>query len=60
MILNSMFLLLFISAVVGEWGKPPAIMSGIAIANLVINSIYIMLRTKSDFDYPSEDDNKTE
>jgi hypothetical protein len=50
MILNSMFLLLFISAVVGEWGKPPAIISGIAILNIIINSIFILVRTKSDFD----------
>jgi hypothetical protein len=50
MILNSMFLLLFISAVVGEWGKGPAIMSGIAIVNIVINSVFILLRTKGDFE----------
>ena len=48
-ILNSMFLLLFISAVIGEWGKPPAIISGIAIANILINSIYILLKVKNDF-----------
>ena len=49
MILNSMFLLLFISAVIGEWGKPPAIISGIAILNIVINSVFILIRTKGDF-----------
>lgn len=48
-ILNSMFLLLFISAVIGEWGKPPAIISGIAIVNLLINSIYILIKVKNDF-----------
>jgi len=50
MILNSMFLLLFISTVIGEWGKAPAIIAGIGIVNLVINSIYILLRTKGDFE----------
>lgn len=48
-ILNSMFLLLFISAVIGEWGKPPAIISGIAIVNVLINSIYILIKVKNDF-----------
>lgn len=48
-ILNSMFLLLFISAVIGEWGKPSAIISGIAIVNVVINSIYILIKVKNDF-----------
>jgi len=51
MILNSMFLLLFISAVIGEWGEPPAIISGIAILSIVINSIFILVRTKNDFEY---------
>lgn len=50
MILNAMFLLLFISALIGEWGKPPAIISGIAIVNIVINSIFILMKTKSDFE----------
>lgn len=48
-ILNSMFLLLFISAVIGEWGKPSAIISGIAIVNVLINSIYILIKVKNDF-----------
>ena len=48
-ILNSMFLLLFISAVIGEWGKPSAIISGIAILNLLINSVYIMAKVKNDW-----------
>ena len=30
MILNSMFLLLFISVLIGEWGKGAAIVAGIA------------------------------
>jgi hypothetical protein len=49
MLLNSMFLLLFISAVIGEWGNPPAIIAGIAILNIVINSVFILIRTKGDF-----------
>ncbi len=50
MILNAMFFLLFISAVIGEWGKPPAMIAGIAILSLIINSVFILIRTKSDFD----------
>lgn len=49
LILNSMFLLMFISVIVGEWGEAPAIISGIAIVNLVLNSIFILFRTKKDF-----------
>ena len=47
--LNSMFLLLFISVMVGEWGHPPAIIAGIGILNLVINSLYIMIKIPNDF-----------
>jgi predicted membrane protein len=50
MILNAMFLLLFISTVIGEWGKAPAIIAGIAIVSVVINSVFILIRTKSDFE----------
>lgn len=49
MILNSMFLLLFISVVIGEWGKAPAMVAGIGIVNLLMNSIYIMIKIKNDF-----------
>jgi urea transporter len=49
LILNSMFLLLFISTVIGEWGKGPAIIAGIAIANLLMNSIFIFIKVKNDF-----------
>jgi hypothetical protein len=49
LILNSMFLLLFISTMVGEWGNAPAIIAGIAIVNLVLNSIYILIRIPNDF-----------
>ena len=49
MILNSMFLLLFISAVIGEWGEPPALIAGIGIVSILINSIFILLKVKSDF-----------
>ena len=49
LILNAMFLLLFISTVVGEWGEAPAIVAGIAIANVVINSVFILIRTPNDF-----------
>lgn len=54
MILNSMFLLLFISAVVGEWGEPPAIIAGIGLVNVIINSVFIIVRTKGDFERHSE------
>lgn len=47
MILNAMFLLMFISTVVGEWGKAPAIVAGIAIANIAINSLYILIKTET-------------
>jgi hypothetical protein len=49
LILNSMFLLLFISAVIAEWGKGPGIIAGIAIVNIVINSVFILLKTVNDF-----------
>jgi hypothetical protein len=49
LILNSMFLLLFISTMVGEWGNAPAIIAGIAIVNLVLNSVYILIKIPNDF-----------
>ena len=49
MILNSMFLLLLISVLIAEWGKAPAIVAGIAIFNIVINSVFILIKTKNDF-----------
>jgi hypothetical protein len=49
MILNAMFLLLFISTVIGEWGEAPAIIAGIGIVSIAINSIFILIRAKSDF-----------
>ena len=49
LILNSMFLLMYISVMIGEWGEAPAIISGIAIVNMLINSIFILVRTKNDF-----------
>jgi len=50
MILNSMFLLLLISVLIAEWGKAPAIVAGIAIFNIVINSVFILIKTKNDFE----------
>lgn len=50
MVLNAMFLLLFISTVIGEWGKAPAIIAGIGIVSIAINSIFIIIRTKGDFE----------
>ena len=50
LILNSMFLLLFISTIIGEWGEAPAIIAGIGIVNLVINSVFILIRAKGDFE----------
>ena len=49
LILNAMFLLMFISVIVGEWGKAQAIVAGIAIVNLVLNSVFILFRTIKDF-----------
>ena len=49
LILNSMFLLLLISVLIAEWGKAPAIVAGIAIFNIVINSVFILIKTKNDF-----------
>ena len=49
-ILNAMFLLLFISAVIGEWGTAPAIIAGIGVVSIVINSIFILIKTKGDFE----------
>jgi len=49
LILNSMFLLLFISTIVGSWGEAPAIISGIAVVNLVLNSLYILVKIPNDF-----------
>ena len=47
--LNSMFLLMFISAVVSEWGNAISVISGIAIFNLIINSVFIMFKSKGEF-----------
>jgi hypothetical protein len=49
LILNSMFLLLFISTIIGEWGEAPALIAGIAIVNMVINSVYILIKAPNDF-----------
>ena len=49
LILNSMFLLMFISIIIGEWGNAPATVAGIAIVNIVINSVFILFRTIKDF-----------
>jgi len=47
--LNSMFLLLFISVLIAEWGNAPGLLSGIAIVNLLINSVFIFIKTKGSF-----------
>lgn len=47
--LNSMFLLMFISVLIAEWGNAAGIVSGIAIVSLVINSAFIMIKTKGEF-----------
>ena len=49
LILNAMFLLLFISTVVGEWGDAPAIIAGVAIVNVVINMVFILIKVENDF-----------
>ena len=55
MILNSMFLLLFVSVIIGEWGSGPAVVAGIAIVNLLVNSVYIQIRIKNEFGQESAD-----
>jgi len=47
--LNSMFLLLFISVFIAEWGNAPGLLAGLAIVNLLINSVFIMIKTKGEF-----------
>lgn len=49
-----MFLLLFVSVIIGEWGKAPAIVGWIAVVNLLLNSIYIFIKIPNDF-VPDED-----
>ncbi len=49
MFLNSMFLLMFISALSAEWGNAPGLIAGLAIVNLLINSIFILIKTKGEF-----------
>ncbi len=46
LLLNSMFLLLFISIIIGEWGNSKAIVGGISSFMLLLNSIYILIRAK--------------
>ncbi len=48
-ILNAMFLLLYISVVVAEWGNAPATVAGIAIFNIVLNAIFIIIKVPNDF-----------
>jgi len=47
--LNSMFLLLFISVLIAEWGNAPGLLAGVAIVNLVVNSVFIFIKTKGEF-----------
>ena len=47
--LNSMFLLMFISVLIAEWGNAPGLLAGLAIFNLVINSVFIFIKTKGEF-----------
>ena len=54
LILNSMFLLLFVSVIIGEWGKAPAIVGWIAVVNVILNSVYIFIKIPNDF-VPDED-----
>lgn len=48
-ILNAMFLLLLVSVLIAEWGKGTALLAGIAIANTVLNSVFIFFKVKNDF-----------
>ncbi|MCH8976482.1 MAG: hypothetical protein IH909_02530 [Proteobacteria bacterium] len=47
--LNSMFLLLFISVLIAEWGNASGLLAGIAIVNLLINSVFIFIKAKGSF-----------
>ncbi len=47
--LNSMFLLMFISVLVAEWGDAAGLLAGLALVNLVINSVVIMIKVKGEF-----------
>ena len=47
--LNSMFLLLFISVLIAEWGNASGLLAGIAIVNLLINYVFIFIKTKGAF-----------
>ncbi len=47
--LNSMFLLMFISVLIAEWGNAPGLLAGLAIVSLVINSVFILIKTKGEF-----------
>ena len=47
--LNSMFLLLFISVLIAEWGNASGLLAGLAIVNLLINSIVIFIKVKGEF-----------
>ena len=47
--LNSMFLLLFISVLIAEWGSAPGLLAGLAIVNLLINSVVIFIKVKGEF-----------
>ena len=49
LILNSMFLLMFISVLVAEWGNAPGLLAGLAIVSLLINSVVIMIKVKGEF-----------
>ncbi len=49
LILNSMFLLLFISVLIAEWGNAPGLLAGLAIFILLINSVFILIKTKGEF-----------
>ncbi len=49
LILNSMFLLMFISVLIAEWGTAPGLLAGIAIVNLLINSVVIFIKVKGEF-----------
>jgi hypothetical protein len=35
---------------IGEWGEAPAMIAIIATVNLVINSVFILIRAKGDFE----------
>ena len=48
-ILNAMFLLLLVSVLIAEWGKGISMLAGVAILNMLINTVFIFFNFDNDF-----------